>query len=443
MDQTTKTQLTDDFDSAPTRLFSLDALRGFDMFWIMGADEILHTLRDTTHSTFWTIVGNQFEHPDWNGFHAYDMIFPLFLFMAGVSTPFSVGRELDKGKTHGELLWRVIKRALTLVLLGLIVNNGLQMQVVFPIFFVMGTFFIIDRQSKFPVKSALSAAIALLIVILVVASAYFACSNLAANSKFLEVKDIRFPSVLGRIGIAYMFANIIFLYSKEMWQMVWFWFFIVGYYLLLKFTSAPGFHPGDLTPQGNLASYIDRTILPGKLYVPYPNTKISMHDPEGLFSTIPAISTGILGILTGSLLKNKTRTQLEKTLIMVVAGVIFLVLAQIWNLDFPINKNLWSSSFVLNVGGISLLLMSLFYYVIDVLGYKKWAFFFKVIGMNSILIYISGHFISWSRSNIDFFGWLGEWIGKPYNAVILAITFVVIKWLFLRYLYEKKTFLRV
>jgi len=387
MAQKAKTQqASDDFDSAPTRLYSLDALRGFDMFWIMGADEILYTLRDSTKSPFWTSVANQFEHPFWNGFHLYDLIFPLFLFMAGVSTPFSVGRELEKGKTREQLLWRVIKRAFILVLLGLIVNNGI---------------------------------------------------------KIMPISDIRFPSVLGRIGIAYMFANIIFLYAKELWQMIWFWFFIIGYYLLLKFTSAPGFHPGDLTPEGNFASYIDRTILPGHLYVPYPDTKINMHDPEGLFSTIPAISTGLLGILAGSLLKNKTLSQNAKALRLAIFGIVFLILAQIWNLDFPINKNLWSSSFVLHVGGLSLLLMSLFYYIIDVLGYKKWAFFFKVIGMNSILIYISGHFIKWSYTNAGFFGWLGQLIGNPYSAVVMAITFVLVKWLFLRYLYEKKTFLRV
>ena len=306
--------------------------------------------------------------------------------MAGVSTPFSVGRELDKGKSREQLLLRVIKRAFILVLLGLVTNNGLTIQ---------------------------------------------------------PIADYRFPSVLGRIGIAYMFANIIFLYAKEWAQMVWFWFFIIGYYLLLKFTSAPGFHPGDLTPQGNFSSYMDRIILPGKLYVPYPNTKISMHDPEGLFSTIPAISTGLLGIMTGSFLKKNGISPALKAFRLTLVGVLFLLLAQLWNLDFPINKNLWSSSFVLNVGGISLLLLALFYYVIDVLGFKKWAFFFKVIGMNSILIYMSGHFIAWSYTNNSFFGWLGYLVGKPYSAVILAITFVFIKWLFLRYLYEKKTFLRV
>ncbi len=381
-----KAQPADDFDAAPTRLYSLDALRGFDMFWIMGADEILQNMGHATKSPFWMALATQFTHPDWNGFHAYDLIFPLFLFMAGVSTPFSVGREIEKGKSRGELLLRVIKRGMILILLGLVVNNGL---------------------------------------------------------KIMPLAQVRFPSVLGRIGIAYMIANIIYLYAKEWAQIFWFWFFILGYYLLLKFTAAPGFHPGDLTPQGNFASYIDRSILPGRLYVPFPDGRPNMHDPEGLFSTIPAISTGLLGILAGSLLKNKNLSQNTKALRLAAFGIVFLILAQIWNLDFPINKNLWSSSFVLNVGGLSLLLMSLFYYIIDVLGYKNWAFFFKVIGMNSILIYVSGHFINWNYTNAGFFGWIAQLAGEPYGAVILSITYVLVKWVFLYYLYQKKTFLRV
>ena len=387
MDKTaTQPRVTDDFDSTPTRLFSLDALRGFDMFWIMGADEISYQMAHATKSPFWKAVATQLDHPDWNGFHLYDLIFPLFLFMAGVSTPFSVGRELEKGKSREQLMLRVIKRAFILVLLGFYVNNGLKIQ---------------------------------------------------------PIADYRFASVLGRIGIAYMFANIIYLYAKEWAQMAWFWFFIIGYYLLLKFTSAPGFHPGDLTPQGNFASYIDRIVLPGKLYVKYPGTTISMHDPEGLFSTIPAISTGILGILTGKFLKKPGLAPNLKALRLALFGIASLALALLLNFDFPINKNLWSSSFVLLVGGLSLLLMALFYYIIDVLGYKKWAFFFKVIGMNSILIYISSHFIKWTFTNQSTFGWIAQLAGEPYGAVILAITFVLVKWLFLYFLYRKKTFLRV
>ncbi|MDQ6815227.1 MAG: DUF5009 domain-containing protein, partial [Bacteroidota bacterium] len=361
------------------RLFSLDALRGFDMLWIMGGGAVFHSLAKATASPFWGKVADQFEHPEWNGFHLYDLIFPLFLFLAGVATPYSVGRELERGKSKSQLLLRVIKRACILVLLGIVVNEGLQIK---------------------------------------------------------PFHDIRFASVLGRIGIAYMFANMIYLFSSYRAQIIWFLFFIVGYWLLLKFNAAPGFAAGDLSMQGNFASYIDRLILPGKLY-------LRIHDPEGLASTIPAISTGLLGILAGTLLKNEQINHVKKTLYLAGTGAIFLVLAQLWNLDFPINKNLWSSSFVLHVGGLSLLLLSLFYYIIDVLGYKQWAFFFKVIGMNSILIYISGKFINWQFTTTAFFKWLTQLTGTPYDLVVLAVCLVVVKWLFLYFLYKKKMFLRV
>src|SRR4249919_1809052 len=153
------------------RLYSLDALRGFDMFWIMGAEDIFHTLAEATGSPALQAISNQLTHPAWNGFHFYDLIFPLFLFMAGVATPYSVGRELEKGKTKQQVLWRVVKRGLILVLFGIIYNNGLEIR---------------------------------------------------------PLADIRFGSVLGRIGLAYMFANIIYIYTKERAQVIWFFSIIIG-----------------------------------------------------------------------------------------------------------------------------------------------------------------------------------------------------------------------
>lgn len=361
------------------RLYSLDALRGFDMFWIMGAEEIFHAMAKATGSPFWGAIAEELTHPSWNGFHFYDLIFPLFLFMSGVATPYSVGRELEKGKTRQQVLWRVVKRGLILVLLGIIYNNGLAIK---------------------------------------------------------PIAEIRFGSVLGRIGLGYMFANIIALYTKQRGQVAWFCGILIGYWLLLKFTSAPGFPPGDLTMEGNFASYVDRLLMPGKLY-------LGIHDPEGLMSTIPAIATGLLGIFTGNFLKNYPLAPAKKSLYMAVAGIIFIGLAHLWNLDFPINKNLWTSSFALNVGGYSLLLLAVFYYIIDVKGYKKWAFFFKVIGMNSILIYISERFIDWKYSTNEFFKWAGQLVGDPYNIVIMALCYVMVKWLSLYFLYKQKIFMRV
>jgi predicted acyltransferase len=365
--------------SVPQRLYSLDALRGFDMFWIIGAEDVFHGLAKTTGSPFWSSISNQFTHPPWNGFHIYDLIFPLFLFLAGVSTPYSVGRDLEKGKSRQQLLLRVIKRGLILVLLGIVYNHGLQL---------------------------------------------------------LPLSSIRFSSVLGRIGIAYMLANIIYLYAGKRAHIIWFISLLVGYWLILKFTSAPGFAPGDLSMEGNFASYVDRTILPGKL-------SLGIHDTVGFFNNIPAISTALAGILAGTFLRSSLATPAKKAIIMAGAGFASLVIAQVWNLDFPINKNMWSSSFVLHTTGLSLLLLAVFFYIIDVRGHKSWAFFFKVIGMNSILIYISGRFINWQYTTNALFKWLGQLVGDPFNVVVLAICMIFIKWLFLYLLYKKNIFLRV
>ena len=128
---------------------------------------------------------------------------------------------------------------------------------------------------------------------------------------------------------------------------------------------------------------------------------------------------------------------------MALAGFFAFIIAQIWNLDFPINKNLWSSSFVMQTVGLSLLLFALFYYVIDGLKYMRWTVFFQVIGMNSILIYISGKFIDWEFTAEAFFKWLSQLIGEPYSILVIAVAILFIKWLFLKFLYDKKVFLRV
>jgi len=365
--------------TAVKRLYSLDALRGFDMFWIMGADEIFRKIAEVNKTPFWQTIADQLEHPAWNGFHFYDLIFPLFLFLAGVATPYSVGRDLERGTDKQKLLYRAIRRGLILFVLGLIYNNHLQIK---------------------------------------------------------PLAEIRFGSVLGRIGIAYMFANIIYLYTKQRGQIIWFGSLLIGYWLLLKFASAPGYPPGDLTMEGNFASYIDRCIMPGKLY-------LGIHDPEGLCSTVPAIGTALLGIFAGNLLRNSPMPQQKKVARLLIGGVAAILLSLLWNFDFPINKNLWTSSFVLLTGGISLLLLGIFYYVIDVLGYTRWSYFFRIIGMNSILIYMSGQFINWGYTTNAFFKWLIQLVGDPYNVVALAILVVVVKWFFLYFMYRKNVFLRV
>jgi predicted acyltransferase len=362
------------------RLYSLDALRGFDMFWIIGAERIFHEMANINGSPFWYALSNQFTHPKWHGFAFYDLIFPLFLFLAGVSTPFSIGRQLDNGLSKNSLLIRVIKRGIILVLLGVIYNNGLRI---------------------------------------------------------IPLEEIRLPSVLGRIGLAYMFANIIYLFTKQRGQIVWFSALLLGYWLLLAFGSAPGFPSGTLSMEGNIVSYLDSLIIPGKLY-------LVIHDPEGLVAVIPAIATALLGIYAGNLLRQTDETNKKQSALrLAMIGIVLLTLAQAWNLVLPINKNLWTSSFVLQCGGFSMLLLATFYYIIDVLGFKKWAFFFKVIGMNSILIYLCKRFIDWRYTADATLGWLGQIVGTPYDTVMMVFCVLAVQWAFLYFLYTKKVFLKV
>ena len=367
-------------NSTPSqRLYSLDALRGFDMFWIIGGEEIFHELAKASNHPAAIWIAAQLSHVAWNGFRFYDLIFPLFLFISGVSTPYSVGREMDNGVEKQKILLRIIKRGLILVLLGIIYNNGLQ---------------------------------------------------------FKELSHIRFPSVLGRIGLAYMFACIIYIYASPKWQYVFFSGILIGYWMLLKFNSAPGFAAGDLTMEGNFVSWFDRTVLPGHLH-------LKIHDPEGLLSTIPAICTGLLGIFAGNFLKNSPIEKIRKAVFLAIAGIICLIIGGSWDMFFPINKNLWTSSFMLYAGGCSLILLAIFYFAIDVLEQKNWAFFFTVIGMNSILIYLSEKFIDWYFTAEGLFRWFGQLFSEHYYEFAILVCLVLIKWLFLLFMYRKKLFLRV
>lgn len=365
----------------PQRLQSLDTLRGFDMFWITGGEQLVAALAAATGWGWLRSMEEQLSHPAWHGFRAYDLIFPLFIFMAGVSTPFSFDSRLAKGFSRSQLARKAIQRGLILVLLGVIYNNGL---------------FRTDYETT------------------------------------------RFASVLGRIGLAGMFAQLIYLYSPKRLLYVWLAVILVGYWLFMAFYPVPGCGAGHFTMECNPASYFDMQFLPGKLYK-------KIHDPEGLMSTIPAIATGLLGILAGQILRLKTNdlSANRKVLTLAGIGVASIVLALLWNLIFPINKNLWTSSFVLLVGGLSFLLLALFYWVIDVLDFRRWTFFFIVIGMNSIVIYMAHQFIDFEYTTNALFGGLLGHFSETAQAVGSALAFILVQWTFMYVLYRNKWFLKV
>lgn len=368
---------SDDSSLSDDRLVSLDALRGFDMFWIMGGESIVKAAATLTGWSWLVWLSGQLEHPEWNGFTLYDLIFPLFLFIAGVAMPLSFEKRLRRGDSKASLYRHVIIRGLLLVLLGMIYNGLLK----------------------------------------------------------FNWPDTRLPSVLGRIGLAYLFAGLIVLNTSVRGQIVWFVGLLVGYWAALKFIPVPGYGAGDLTPGHTLTDYLDRLLIPGHLYK-------GDRDPEGLLATMPAIGTALAGAITGQLLKNPRYTGQKKTSVMIAAGLVCLALAWLWNFNFPINKNLWSSSFVFHCAGCSLLLLSLFYLVIDVWRFRAWTLPLVVIGSNSILIYMAPRFIDFGyAANFLFGGALRH--TDVYKPLLLAVSIFAIKWLMLYLFYRKRIFLRV
>jgi predicted acyltransferase len=372
----------------PVRLVSLDALRGFDMMWIISGEIIVHALARATNAPFCCWMSDQLHHSAWNGFTFYDMIFPLFIFIAGISMPYSMGKQLEnpsandlkKAKRH--IYSALIKRTLTLIVCGMVVNKALE---------------------------------------------------------FNGYENTRFASVLGRIALSCFFAAVIFLNCKLRSQIIIFAGLLIGYWILMITIPVPGFGSGVLTPEGNLEGYIDRILLPGKLHR-------VVYDPEGILSTIPAIGTALLGVFTGQFLRLQSIkwSMLNKSLVIGAAGVILLGIASLWNFVFPINKNMWTSSFVLYAGGWSLILLFVFYFIIDVMGWKKWSIPFVWIGMNSILIYMAAHGVVNFEATASFlFNGLIKQTSALWQPVWLGVGILLVQLVLVGFLYKKKWFLKV
>jgi predicted acyltransferase len=364
------------------RLLSLDALRGFDMLWIAGGEYLIITLATLTGWPFLQWAAGQMEHVEWEGFHFYDIIFPLFLFIAGVSIPFSILKRKQRGESMQKIYLHLLKRLFLLILLGLIYNGLLR--------------FDFEKQ--------------------------------------------RYASVLARIGLAWFFAAVIVLNTSIRGQVYWFAGILLGYYAIMKLIPVPGFGAGVFTPEGNLAAFIDQHLLPGEFCC------YTFGDNEGIISTFPAICTALMGALTGHLLISGSRklNGLKKALIILAVGIISLALGKLWSLSFPIIKNLWTSSFVLFAGGWSLILLSLFYLVIDVWKFKKCTFPFVVIGLNSITIYmLNSGIIDFRLMGKYFFGGITGLFSEPAQPVIMASGAILCMWTFLYILYRNKIFLKV
>lgn len=365
------------------RLMSLDALRGFDMLFIMGFASLVVALCGLWPCGVTDAIARSMSHVSWNGLRHHDTIFPLFLFLAGVSFPFSLAKQRETGRSCTQIYVKIIRRGVLLVLFGLIYNGLFT----------------------------------------------------------LDFSSLRCASVLGRIGIAWMVAALLFVNFGVRMRAVISVVILVGYALLSKYVGAPDVPGGDpLSREGCLVGYVDRCLLPGRLL--YDGGRF---DPEGLLSALPAVVTALLGMFTGELIRlPKERMSGErKTLWMVVGAVVLAVVAIAGNSFVPVNKMLWSSTFVCAVGAYSLAMMALFYYVIDVRGHKGWTLFFRVVGMNSITIYMAQRIVSFGGIADFFVGGVAGLCPEQIAAVVTSAGYVAVCWLFLYFLYRKQVFLKI
>ncbi|MFV0467389.1 MAG: acyltransferase family protein [Dysgonomonas sp.] len=366
-------------DTNNTRLFSLDALRGFDMLFIMGLAPLMVAItKFAPESNAMGFLAKQMHHVSWNGFAHHDTIFPLFLFIAGISFPYSLEKQRSMGKSNKEIQYKIIKRGIVLVLLGFVCNGILK----------------------------------------------------------LDFENMRYTSVLGRIGIAWMFAALFFTNFKLNVNITISFLILLGYWLLLWLV------PDSTTPysyEDNLVGVVDRAILPGRLY------EDNFFDPEGILSTLPAIATALLGMFTGVFVKTSKEivSDNKKALYMLLAAVVFLVIGLVWNTVFPINKKLWTSSFVCVAASYSLFMFALFYYIIDVKGYSRWAFFLRVVGLNSITIYVAQRIIGFKQISNFFLEGVANLSPTNIGELITRIGYITVCWLFLYFLYQKNIFLKV
>ncbi len=249
------------------------------------------------------------------------------------------------------------------------------------------------------------------------------------------------PACLQRIAVCYGVAALISLRTGPRTQALIAAALLVGYWALLAWVPAPGRAAGDLSKAGNLAGWIDRALLPGRINPEYYGEDgVGLGDNEGYLSTIPAVATTLLGLLAGHWLRTP-RGPAAKTLGLAAAGAACLALGWAWALVFPIIKILWTSSYVLWAGGWSLLLLALFYGVIDGLGWRRWVYFFVVIGSNAILIYVAQHFIDFGYTADQVFGGLIRPCGE-FGPTAKALGELAVKWLLLWWLYRNRLFLR-
>lgn len=354
------------------RLLSLDALRGLDMFFLVGFAGIFRALPAISDTPICNWLASQSRHLEWNGFTAYDLVFPLFIFIVGVAIPFSFTKRMKQPGGKSKLLKHVLTRSITLSILGAV---------------LWGT--------PWGIHS-----------------------------------DLGFYSVLYRIGFSYFFASLIFMNTQIRGQIAWAFGLLLGYWLLMRFFPVPNYGMGNFNPEMNFSHYLRDLVADNISYDLRYVVNINL---------VTSISTALLGVLSGQLLMSE-KSGNTKTKWLLLGGAVLILVASVGQFYFPINKKLNSPTYILLSCGLSAILLAIFYWLIDVRGYRKWAFFFVVVGVNPITIYVLDFILNYRKIANVFVGGLDLGNAQP---LAFAIVLATIKWLLLYYLYRQKIFIKI
>ena len=384
------------------RLVSLDALRGANMLCIIGGSAAVLALCKWLGWGTDCWLARQMQHPfwHWSEFAQHDTIFPLFLFLAGVSWPFSLAGQRNRGRSTGRILLKIALRVLALFLLGIV----------------------------------------------------------SANLFAFKFETTRYDSILFHIGFCWAVAAMLYMFVKRPWvRLVIAGALLLGHWLLLLCFRAPdaaallastdpevakrvasyaAWGTDNFSFTGNIAGWIDRTFMPGRLYEGF-------FDPDGTMAKLTGIVTALFGTMAGEVLRRREWSGNRRTLVLLGSAAATCALTLVWMPWCPINKKIWTSTFILAVGSYSFLMLALFYWIIDVRGCRRWAFFFQVIGMNSITIYVGSRFLGFRGIANFFLSGVASLGNADYYAFVMALGTIAVEWLFLYWLYRQKVFLRV
>ncbi|WP_339919759.1 DUF5009 domain-containing protein [uncultured Flavobacterium sp.] len=360
------------------RLISLDVFRGLTVLMMT----IVNNPGD------WSAIYPPLEHADWNGWTPTDLVFPFFILIMGVAIPFALPSKTFDVATFTKIL----ARSLRIICLGIFFNFFGKIQ----LFELEGIPLLLARLAiTFGVGYALlgnfNSTMKLYLALTILAVYLF-----LAFGGIEAYKEVRLPGVLQRIGIVYFFISLLYLKTNQKTQIITVITLLLGYWALMTLIPVPEIGEANLEKGTNLAAWIDNALLKDHLWV-YSKT----WDPEGVLSTLPAIATGIIGLLIGQLL-NSNISKLEVIKKMIITGSVLLLLGLLWNSIFPINKSLWTSSYVLLTAGLGILVFTFFYYIIDTLNIRNGFKLFLIWGVNPMIVFSFSQIIPQGLRMIQF-----------------------------------------